>query len=185
MIKINLLPVTRTKKSAPGDEARIQILLGVAVLIVVLGACGYRWLMLTEEIAQQTAKKEAKTVELASLKKKVAEVDDYEKKKKLLEDKNRIIEQLRKNQGGPVRLLDYVSQSLDPYKVWLTGLDQMGAQITLDGRALSNDDVVEFVKNLQRTNYFVSVLLDESRQTTEDSIPVYQFKLKVTMKGMS
>jgi len=55
----------------------------------------------------------------------------------------------------------------------------------LDGRALSNDDVVEFVKNLQRTNYFVSVLLDESRQTTEDSIPVYQFKLKVTMKGMS
>src|SRR5205809_7218412 len=116
--------------------------------------------MLVDEVALQTQLKESKTKELESLKKKVQEVEDYEKKKKLLEDKNRIIEQLRKNQGGPVRLLDYVSQSLDPYKVWLTGLDQMGAQITLDGRALSNDDVVEFVKNLQRTNYFVSVLLD-------------------------
>src|SRR5438552_15942539 len=121
--------------------------------------------MHTEEIAQQTGKKETKAVELASLKKKVAEVDDYEKKKKLLEDKNRIIEQLRKNQGGPVRLLDYVSQSLDPYKARLTGLDQMGAQITLDGRALSNDDAVEFVKKLQRTNHIVFVLLDDSRQT--------------------
>src|SRR5438128_11274416 len=114
--------------------------------------------MPTEEIAQQTAKKEAKTVELASLKKKVAEVDDLEKKKRLLEDKNRIIEQLRKNQGGPVRLLDYLSQSLDPLKVWLTSVDG-DSQVTVSGKALTNDDIVEFINNLQRSNYFSSVML--------------------------
>jgi len=183
LIKINLLPVTRAKKTTPGQEARVQIIVGVAVVIIALGACGFRWQMLLDELAEQTLTKEAKTQELVILKKKVAEVDSYEKKKKLLEDKNRIIEQLRKNQGGPVHLLDYVSLSLDPFKIWLTGLDQSGAQITLDGRALTNDDVVEFVRHLQQTNYFMSVLLDESRQTIEEGIPVYQFKLKVSVRG--
>ncbi len=117
------------------------------------------------------------------MKKKVVEVENYEKNKKVLENKNRVIEQLRKNQGGPVRLLDHVSQSLDPLKIWLTSVEEGGSQIVVDGRALATDDVVEFVKSLQRSNYFSSVLLEESRQGTEDGLAIYQFRLKMTPKG--
>src|SRR5207245_8144613 len=96
---------------------------------------------------------ESKTKEVESLKKKVQEVEDYEKNKQLLEDKNRIIEQLRKNQGGPVRLLDYLSQSLDPLKVWLTNVEG-DKEVILSGKALTNDDIVEFIRNLQQSVYF-------------------------------
>jgi type IV pilus assembly protein PilN len=183
LIKINLLPVARATKKVAINEVQLQLVAGVAAVLVLVALCGYRWQALSDEVIQQTQVKETKKRELEDLKKKVAEVENYEKNKKLLENKNRVIEQLRKNQGGPVRLLDHVSQSLDPLKIWLTSVDDGGSQITLEGRGLATDDVVEFVKNLQRSNYFSSVLLEESRQSTEDGLGIYQFRLRITVKG--
>jgi type IV pilus assembly protein PilN len=183
LIKINLLPVARAPKKVAVNEMQLQLIAGLAAVLILVSLCGYRWQMLSEEVGQQTVRKEVKKKELEELKKKVAEVENYEKNKKLLENKNRVIEQLRKNQGGPVRLLDHVSQSLDPLKIWLTSVDDAGPQITLEGRALATDDVVEFVKNLQASNYFSSVLLEESRQASEDGLGIYQFRLRIMVKG--
>ena len=184
MIKINLLPVKRAAKKtkSPADEAMMQLGIGLGVTLIFLGACGYRWQMLVDEVTLQTQTKEAKTKELDALKKKVQEVEDYERKKRLLEDKVRIIEQLRKNQGGPVRLLDYLSQGLDPVKVWLTSVEG-DTQVTVVGKALTNDDIVEFIKNLQQSNYFLSVTLQESVQSIEDGVTIYAFKISMTVKG--
>jgi len=160
----------------------MQLGIGLGVTLIFLGACGYRWQMLVDEVTLQTQTKEAKTKELDALKKKVQEVEDYERKKRLLEDKVRIIEQLRKNQGGPVRLLDYLSQGLDPVKVWLTSVEG-DTQVTVVGKALTNDDIVEFIKNLQQSNYFLSVTLQESVQAMEDGVTIYSFKISMAVKA--
>jgi type IV pilus assembly protein PilN len=184
VIKINLLPAKRAAKrvKAPVDEAVFQLVVGLGIVLVFIGACGYRWQMLVDEVALQTQLKESKTKELEALKKKVQEVEGYEKNKQLLEDKNRIIEQLRKNQGGPVRLLDHLSQSLDPLKIWLTNVDG-DKEVALSGKALTNDDIVEFIRNLQQSGYFAGVMLEESRQTAEEGLTIYSFRLKITVKG--
>jgi type IV pilus assembly protein PilN len=184
VIKINLLPVRRAvkKTKVPVDEAVFQLGVGLGIVLVFMGACGYRWQMLLDEVALQTQLQESKTKELEALKKKVQEVEDYEKNKQLLEDKNRIIEQLRKNQGGPVRLLDHLSQSLDPLKIWLTNVEG-DKEVTLSGKALTNDDIVEFIRNLQQSGYFVGVLLEESRQTPEEGLIIYSFRLKMVVKA--
>ncbi len=184
MIKINLLPVKRAAKKAktPADEAMMQLGVGLGVILIFLGACGYRWQMLVDEVTFQTQAKATKTKELDALKKQVEEVEGYEKKKRLLEDKIRVIEQLRKNQGGPVRLLDYLSQGLDPVKVWLTSMEG-DTQVMVVGKALTNDDIVEFIKNLQQSNYFLSVTLQESVQGQEDGVTVYSFRISMTVKG--
>jgi type IV pilus assembly protein PilN len=184
LIKINLLPVKRAAKKvkAPADEALMQIGIGVGIVLVFLVACGYRWQMLSDEVETQKQVKVSKIKELDDLKKKVLEVEDFEKKKRLLEDKNRIIEQLRKNQSGPVKLLDHLSQSLDPLKVWLVNVEG-DSQVTVSGKALTNDDIVEFIKNLQRTAYFSTVSLDESVQGVDDGVTIYSFTIKMTVKG--
>ena len=184
MIKINLLPVKRAgkKTKAPVDEALMQLGIGLGVVLIFLGACGHRWQSNADEIILQTQLKESKTKEVEALKKKVQEVEDYEKKKLSLENQVRIIEQLRKNQGGPVRLLDYLSQSLDPVKVWLSNVEG-DAQVTVTGKALTNDDIVEFIKNLQQSKYFSSVTLQESVQTLDEGVTVYSFKLTMTVKS--
>jgi len=184
VIKINLLPVKRAAKKAkvPVDTAVFQLVVGLGVVLVFLGACGYRWQMLVDEVTLKTQIKESKTRELEVLKKKVQEVEDYEKNKRLLEDKNRIIEQLRKNQGGPVRLLDYLSQSLDPLKIWLSTVDG-DVQVAITGKALTNDDIVQFIRNLQQSGYFIDVMLEESRQSTEEGLIIYLFRLRMSVRS--
>jgi type IV pilus assembly protein PilN len=184
LIKINLLPVKRsTKKTqSPASEAMMQLGVGLGVALIAVGACGYRWQVLQDDVAQQTVIKTAKTKELENLKKKVLEVEDYEKKKRILEDKNRIIEELRRKQSGPVRLLDYLSQAVDPLKVWLIRVEG-DTKITVTGKALSNDDIVQFVLNLQQTKLFSSVALEESVQEQDDKVWLYSFKLAMTVKG--
>jgi len=184
VIKINLLPVKRAAKKAkvPVDTAVFQLVVGLGVVLVFLGACGYRWQMLVDEVTLKTQIKESKTRELEVLKKKVQEVEDYEKNKRLLEDKNRIIEQLRKNQGGPVRLLDYLSQSLDPLKIWLSTVDG-DVQVAITGKALTNDDIVQFIRNLQQSGYFIDVMLEESRQSAEEGLIIYLFRLRMSVRS--
>jgi len=114
---------------------------------------------------------------------KVKQVEEFEKKKKELEDKSRIIDQLEKARTGPVMVLDYVSRSLEPLKLWIVRLGVKGSEIELEGRALTNDDVVEFVNNLRRTDYFSSIQLQESRQAPEARLIVYQFRLALRLKG--
>jgi type IV pilus assembly protein PilN len=62
-------------------------------------------------------------------------------------------------------------------------LSVQGNNVELEGRALSNDDIVEFVNNLRRTDYFTNIRLLESRSAQESKINVYQFKLGFALKG--
>jgi type IV pilus assembly protein PilN len=80
-------------------------------------------------------------------------------------------------------VLDYVSRSLEPLKLWLVRLSIKGNNVEVEGRAMTNDDVVEFVNSLRQTDYFSSILLRESRAGTEGKVNVYQFRLDLTLKG--
>jgi type IV pilus assembly protein PilN len=155
----------------------------VGLLLVTIGACLFYASTLDDDIEAKHVAKEGKAKQLALLKEKVKQVQDFEQKKKLLEDKNRVIDELEKSRAGPVRVLDYVSQSLEPLNIWLVRLSMNGANIELEGRALTNDDIVEFVNNLRRTDYFATIRLIESRSGTEAKLNVYQFKLNLGMKA--
>ena len=117
------------------------------------------------------------------VKEQVKQVQDFEQKKKLLEDKNRVIDQLEQARVGPVKVLDYVSQSLEPLKIWLTNLKLTSDTVEVEGRALTNDDVVEFVNNLRRTDFFANINLQESKAAVENKINIFQFKLAFRLKG--
>jgi len=82
-----------------------------------------------------------------------------------------------------VKVLDHVSQSIEPLKIWLTKLGVSSDMVELEGKALTNDDVVEFANNLRRTGYFIGINLQESKAATENKTSVYQFRLTFRLKG--
>ena len=118
---------------------------------------------------------------MKELKEKVKEVESYEENKKNLQEKNAIIEQLRKNQSGPVHILDEISTGVESLKLWLDSLNVKGNSVDLSGKAITNADIVEFVDRLKKSRYFSNVTLLESRQVVEDGISIYQFKIKSTV----
>ena len=183
MIRINLLPGPKGRPAKPQYDVRAQAFLGVGVLLIVLAGCWWYSTSLDNEIEARQEEKRDKELQVAQLKEQVKQVQDFEQRKKLLEDKNRIIDQLEKSRVGPVKVLDHVSQSLEPLKVWLTRLGVSSDAVELEGKALTNDDVVEFVNNLRRTDYFAAINLLESKAAVENKINVYQFRLAFRLKG--
>jgi len=184
MIRINLLSTgPKGRPAKPQYDVRAQALLGAGLFVITLAGCWWYSASLDEEISARQTEKSDKEKQVAQLKEQVKQVSDFEQRKKMLEDKNRIIDQLEKSRVGPVKVMDHVSQSLEPLKLWLVRVGVTGQNIDIEGRALSNDDVVEFVNNLRRTDYFTDINLQESRAAVESQISVYQFKLGFRLKG--
>lgn len=181
MIRINLLPVPKARKVKKAAELQYELILAALVIGLVLLACGYSWFHLEGQLDLLQAEKSKDSKELAALKEKVKEVENYENNKKKLQERNGIIEQLRKNQGAPVHLLDQISRSMDTLKIWLTTLSAREGQINIDGKSITNSDIVEFINILKSSKFFTDVQLIESRQGMESNIPVYNFKLRCTL----
>ena len=182
MIRINLLPGPKGRPAKPQYDVRAQALLGVGMILIVLAGCWWYSASLDSEIEAQQEEKRDKEKQVAQLKEQVKQVQDFEQRKKLLEDKNRIIDQLEKARAGPVRVLDHVSQSLEPLNLWLVRLTVKNNIVELEGKALTNDDVVEFLNNLRRAEYFSNIKLLETRSGSEGKTSTYQFRVSMLLR---
>lgn len=166
MIKINLLGRTKLKaaKARKISTASNQTLMAVMAIAVVLMSVGivYFWQRILvqqdEELSRQImlAKKE-KVRQEGMLK----ENEVFEKRRKLLETRINVIESLKKNQSGPVQVLDLLSDCIQRSEgVWLKDLAQKGNLITVNGMALGSPDAVaDFITNLTRVGNFKNVNL--------------------------
>jgi len=182
MIKINLLP---TKKKAPKKVINLQqqLILAVLVLVIVGMGMGYYWVKQKERISElegQKASAEKKIAEQDNLLKEVKNVEDERKK---VAEKIEIIEKLKKNQAGPVHLLDVVSTSL-PKSVNIASLSESNGNVSIDGEAFTNEDVVRFIENLKSSPLLMSVMLLETSESKREGIDIYKYKLQFVYKGL-
>lgn len=178
MIRVNLLPPEQKKKvrQLPGF-----LITGIVILVVAVLVFGFFTIYLTNKVSDMNAEKTTKEKRLTELQAKIKEVKDYEKDNQTFQNKNNVIEQLRKNQNIPLRLLDEVSAML-PSGVWLTYLNESGSDINIEGYAFTNPDLVGYVENLKMSKYMTEVTLIESRNAIIENVSVYQFKLTFRIK---
>ncbi len=157
MIKINLLP---TKKKPPKKviDLQQQVILAVLILVLVVMAMGYYWKTQNDRIAKLEKEKETAEKQIASQDNMLKEVKNVEEERKKVSEKIEIIEKLKKNQAGPVRLLDAVSTAL-PKGVNISSLSESNNNISIDGEAFTNEDVVRFIDNLKASPFLKDVML--------------------------
>lgn len=175
MIRINLLP---TKKPVKLPPVLVYGVIGLVILFA--GLLGFT-LYLNNKVSNMQAEISVKEKRLEELKAMIKEVQNYERDNEEFRRKTVIIEQLKKNQVVPLRLLDEVSEML-PKGVWLTALTDKDGVVNIEGYAHTNYDLVGYVQNLKGSKYFTDVMLIESRQTTIDSFTVYKFTLTFRIK---
>ena len=99
------------------------------------------------------------------------EVKNVEEERKKVSEKIEIIEKLKKNQAGPVQLLDAVSTAL-PKGVNVSSLSESENTVNIDGEAFTNEDVVRFIDNLKASPSIdrMSCCLKQVRQHRTKSI---------------
>lgn len=178
MIKVNLLPVKRKKKPKPIPAFMVTM---IVVTISVGIIMAYLVFFFNSRLEAKKVQFKDNEKKIAEIKEKIKAVENFEQVNKLFQQRTSIIEQLRKNQSIPVKLLDEISKLL-PNGVWLQTMTMSGENITIDGYAFANSDVVSYVDNLKNSKTFTEIYLQESKSSTIEKIPVYMFKLIFKMK---
>ena len=145
MIKINLLPVRQVKKREAGKQ--ILVLYAVLLLGALLGNW-FWWSSRDDAKAELANKVRATDAKIKELEKIIGEVNNINNRKKELEEKLAVLNELRKGRSGPVRILDALAEAT-PKKVWLREFDEKGGQVKLSGTAFSHEDVAELMRGLQ------------------------------------
>lgn len=144
MIRINLLPVRAVKKREAGRQA--LVLIAAALLFGLVS--NYLWYSSRDDVRTENAEKIAQTqARITDLEKVIGEVNNINKRKKEVQEKLKVLDDLRKGRAGPVRLLDALATAT-PKKVWLTGFDEVSGKVKLTGSASSHEDVAEMMRGL-------------------------------------
>ncbi len=190
MIKINLLENSKGKNkrggsSGPsmptmemGDMGSPKLKILVVLVVAGLFNLGY-WYRLDHEakaIAANMKVAEQKNRELADVKARYMErqtqADNYKRRVD-------VIDGLRSNQTGPVNLLAMLGETVNNTEaVWLSKMDDQGANVSLEGTALSTDAVANLIANLQKTGYFRTVEIKETYQDDQiKDMQAFQFTL--------
>lgn len=166
MIKINLLGRTKlkaakTKKISTASNQTLMAVMAVAVVVMSVGII-YFWQRILvqqdEELSRQIMLAKKEKVRQEGM---LRENEVFEKRRKLLETRINVIESLKKNQSGPVQVLDLLSDCIQRSEgVWLKDLAQKGNLITVNGTAMGSPDAVaDFITNLTRVGNFKNVNL--------------------------
>ena len=188
MIKINLLGTERQKvKKKVAFQSGQKLVVGCTLILVMTALfIGWRYWTVTKESANlddEIASAQKETARLHSI---ITQVQQFEQRKAQLQQRVTLIEQLRKEQIGPVHMLDEISRALPPM-VWLTDLKQTTAspEVSIEGKCINETLVSDFVANLEATGYFkrsidIAGITNEASPQPPGSI--VKFTLKATFQ---
>lgn len=145
MIRINLLPVRASKKRELGK----QWLALFTIVFIASVAGNYFWYARKEEtlakVRAMTAKYRADNAELQKI---IGEVNDIKKQREDIENKLKILRDMRARRVGPVKMMDELTFVLPP-KVWIVNLEEKGGTVTITGSGATLEDVATFMKKLK------------------------------------
>ena len=156
MIRINLLASERAqaKKKVTTFQTGQKLTLGCSLILVVAALfIGWRYWSLSQQSTQLDKDIASAQQERARLQSIIQKVQDFEQRKAQLSQRVVLIEDLRKEQKGPVHMLDEISRALPPM-LWLTEVKQVGGDVVVDGNSTTQTGVSDFVNNLEASGYF-------------------------------
>lgn len=187
MIKINLAREGRAVRGAGAGAAaasgqtsaaapaQLNNIIVVSLLVAGLIAAGAYWFINSRLLAERLATVETRRTEAAKLESIIKDVENYQKRKDSLQQRIDLINQLKQNQKGPVRIMDQISRDL-PDLVWLDTMNIETTGITIGGRGLNPVAIGNFVENVKNDPYFEEPNLQAMTQVSTAPV-VYQFTM--------
>jgi Tfp pilus assembly protein PilN len=100
-----------------------------------------------------------------------------------LQDKLNVINSLKKQKSSPSRVLDELSID-KPEKIQLESLKKEGGKLGIEGIALDDETVTNFMTNLRKSKVFKNVDLIVSEQIEQSKIKLKKFILSCEISLM-
>src|SRR5438105_10882760 len=189
MIRINLLGKSKPKSKRAGAAVvdfetggspnSANALLAIIVLAITAGSIWWYQGQLNKEALSIKSQMDAAQREAQSLAQTKVRFEQRQAIKEEYEARVKVIDALRASQSGPVDLLTMVSATVNKTdEVWLNAMLDAGANVNVDGVALSTNAVANLMTNLMKTGYFKSVEIKETYQDEgEKKLQAFNFSL--------
>ncbi len=177
MIKINLLPQQKRKKTTNIEKSFVIFALGVLLVFGSVFGVDYFFSSQLAELDEVVA---ARTQTKKLLEKEVAKVNETIQALKDIEGRVKVIKDVRLRQGLPVRYIDEIVVNMPQNKIWVEkfNVDSNG-NIALAGVALDNQAFVSYVERLRLSKYIASVDTRRTSRRAVDGLGLVSFECSV------
>ena len=161
MIKVNLFPFRAARIK---ENIRRQVTIYLLSVVFLILASSYFYIDLNNKVNTLRKDRDDKQKELDSFKDTNRKIAALKKTIANVEIKLKTIERLEKGKTGPVKLLDDIAMSIPKDKLWLTTLKEQKGTLVLNGTAMDNETVADFMDRLKNTQSIRSVQLIRTKQ---------------------
>lgn len=174
MIRINLLPyrAARTKENVRNQVS--VFILGMILLLVIL-VVGQG--LLSARTGRMENTLDGLSKEVVKYEEAAKKVEEYKAELKKLQQQIDVVGQLEAKREDPPALLAKIADLVVTGRMQFKRLKADDQTIAIDGLALDNETVAEFMMRLERSGLFTEVTLTSSRQINELNVEVKEFKL--------
>jgi type IV pilus assembly protein PilN len=178
MIRINLLPFRTERKK---ENVRRQVSLFLISLVLVLLVLFYYNFSLNSKIGKLNKNIETTNTELTKYNKINKEIARIKKNLEVLQKKMAVIAQLESDRYAPVILMDTMTQVLVSKRMWFNNLSVSDTKVNINGIALDEKTVADFMVRLQNSGLFSNVELKSVKRTQVEKSNLKGFQIVCTM----
>jgi len=177
MIRINLLPFRTERKK---ENVRRQVSLFLLSLILVLVVLVYYNFSLSSKIGKLNKRIETTNAELKKYNEINKEIARIKKNLEILRKKMAVIAQLESDRHAPVVLMDTMTQVLVAKRMWFTDLTVQDKTVRIEGIALDEKTVADFMVRLQNSGLFSNVELKSVKRKMVEKSNLKSFLIVCT-----
>jgi len=178
MIRINLLPIRQLRKTKRLKTELLAFSLAMAIILVFLGGFAITLISKAGSLKTEIAGLEQKKKSYDPILKQITKL---QKDKELLEQKLATIDQLQAQSQLPVRLLDEIAARTPTARMWLTSMQQTSGKLQLQGVALDNETIAQYMLQLEASPYLSNTELSSTAQTDVAGKKLKSFSLSLNV----
>ena len=180
MAYINLLPWREEAQKAKKKEY-FTILAAVALMafaLVVMVNQFYQARIDGQVSRNQFLKNEIKVLDI-----RIDEIKTLNQKKKALQQRMSIIEQLQRSRNVGTQVLNEISKIV-PGGIYLTKLEKQGNSILLIGKSESNNHLANMIREIEASQLLEDAVLESIISNDAKSKLLSDFKMRISIKGL-
>lgn len=183
MIRINLLKPEKKEIReesfglAPEIKEKRKTPIASLLILLAIGAVAFLYFLQDKAIKTERDLLSVAQEEKKQLQYVLVALEKLEEQKSTLTRKINLINDLKARQEIAVRTMNELSKNI-PGWVWLTETSYEAQEITIKGRALSNNLIADYVYNLENSPHLSNVKIESINQRSQQSgSPYLEFSL--------
>jgi len=170
MIKINLLPFRAARKK---ENIRQEVSIFLLTMVFLLALSGYGYISLSQNLSHLENEETRLREESKKYDKVLREISLLTKEIKIVETRLAVIKGLENDKTGALQVLQEVAFAAPVERLWLNSLTESKGLLTLQGSAMDNNTVAQFMTSLGKAEHITSVDL---KSTQLQDFPKYKLK---------